>query len=38
VELGPNEKCCAKLEGWKRETGDHGNACSTRTHVLLSTR
>ena len=36
LQLGPPEQRSPEGEARNRETGDHGNVCSTRTHVLLS--
>ena len=37
VKRRPGEERGPKLEGREGEAGDHGNICSTRTHVPLST-
>ena len=36
-ELWPGAQSCAEGKRLDVQTGDHGNVCSTRTHVLLST-
>ena len=38
VKLGASRERCAKSEGWNRKANDHGNVCSTRTHVPLSSK